>query len=800
MKVENPYQAAGTFIGSSYVERDADQLLLTAIKQNKRYPYVVAPRQSGKSSLLIRTQKILDPVCYFSAYVDLSPLNITEYGDFWRNFLEEIAARAELDRTAINIRRPQDTIHTWLQKSPLRFVIFIDEIDTLIGATFCDQFFSKLRSFFNRRAEDPVFKQLIIVLAGAAHPTKLIKDHMRSPFNVGIEIKLDDLTLARTQMLTSHLSGISAIVESGIAERIHEITGGSIYLSQLVLEHLWRMGDTKGELHLTDVETALCAIIETANRDIHFTNIYQLLFDNPRLLDAFKQLQYGRKGIDMQTAQDLRLTGISDGFKPFRNQLYRKVFGEGGPLDLISIPQPGSAPDLNHARKFPESTSTNAQQSLSVDEPPSIEVRLISNVDIETVTPSINPDSSPTPLTHTNEMIVATVKKDEVVGHLKVIRNKGEQELHNAKPSTETTSLRKTSATRFTSRNWLRGRNRVYVIWVFLCGGLLIANFFVITLIQLFSDHSIGFRRPSEITIPDPPLIVWPTPDAAPYLSPSPVPKASEDSSDGHPPITSTPRSITVMTCSDETREVSRVCIDLTEVTVAAYEKCVKEKRCTAPEHRFTPFCNWNRESRKMHPINCVNFTQASTYCKYIGGRLPTESEWESAAQGSSPGDRFPWGDTLGSHPETLLNACDLECKKLFENGSSATVSTMFEASDGWATTAPVGQYFDGRSAIGILDLAGNVAEWTIGGRGPVIRGGSWTSDDPESVTIKSRLVIRDSLHSAYIGFRCVRPRVLRSMLDEIESTGGNPVGLPDPWDITMPPTMLPRLPVGSRP
>ena len=51
MQQNNPYRAAGTFDGISYIEREADSKLYEYITNNSRYPYILAPRQSGKSSL-----------------------------------------------------------------------------------------------------------------------------------------------------------------------------------------------------------------------------------------------------------------------------------------------------------------------------------------------------------------------------------------------------------------------------------------------------------------------------------------------------------------------------------------------------------------------------------------------------------------------------------------------------------------------------------------------------------------------------------------------------------------------------
>jgi hypothetical protein len=86
MNVEIPYRAAGTFTGEAYVERKADRALAREIRGNQRFPYVVAPRQSGKSSLLVRTLEALPAKECRGALVDLSPLPLDDYEKFWRLF------------------------------------------------------------------------------------------------------------------------------------------------------------------------------------------------------------------------------------------------------------------------------------------------------------------------------------------------------------------------------------------------------------------------------------------------------------------------------------------------------------------------------------------------------------------------------------------------------------------------------------------------------------------------------------------------------------------------------------------
>ncbi len=335
MNDEIPYRAAGTFVGPSYVKRDADATLLTAVQQNRRYPYIVAPRQSGKSSLLLRIRRLLDPVVYRTAFVDLSTLDITEYEVLWLGILTEVAHSAGLPTDVITSRHPEDTIHAWLTSSRKRLVVFLDEIDTLLGASFRDQFFGKLRSLFNKRAEDQTFAELTVVLAGAAHPSQLITDQVRSPFNVGIEITLADLTLSQVQELVSHIDRSGAEVDSRVPERVHAVTGGSVYLGQLLMERLWEIGTQTKSIKVKDVDNAVAFIIKDAPHEIHFQNIYQIISQSERLSVALDALRVGLS-LDERTGQELRIAGISDGVTPYRNLIYRKVFGADGPLALQS--------------------------------------------------------------------------------------------------------------------------------------------------------------------------------------------------------------------------------------------------------------------------------------------------------------------------------------------------------------------------------------------------------------------------------------------------------------------------------
>lgn len=126
--------------------------------------------------------------------------------------------------------------------------------------------------------------------------------------------------------------------------------------------------------------------------------------------------------------------------------------------------------------------------------------------------------------------------------------------------------------------------------------------------------------------------------------------------------------------------------IDRHEVTLAAYESCVESGTCSTAEHDGFG-CVWGAWFSGERPINCVDWTQARTFCEWKRKRLPTAREWEKAARGND-GRRFPWGNAVAATPPA----------QLAPEADSPSV---------------VGSHPQGASPYGALDMAGNVAEWT---------------------------------------------------------------------------------------
>jgi len=203
--------------------------------------------------------------------------------------------------------------------------------------------------------------------------------------------------------------------------------------------------------------------------------------------------------------------------------------------------------------------------------------------------------------------------------------------------------------------------------------------------------------------------------------------------------------------------------IDRTEVTVAAYSACVRQGGCR-------PAAELGLDGKRPTlPVERVTWSEAVTFCRWRGGRLPSEAEWEKAARAF--GRRlWPWGtewqEGRANHGRS---------PRLGPGGGNAgSDEETVDDADGFPGRAPVGSFPAGASALEVLDLAGNVWEWTSGyfsreppqaaakfaPRGPLagdertIRGGSYRSP-PSDLRVTRRVGLSPEERLPGVGFRC---------------------------------------------
>jgi formylglycine-generating enzyme required for sulfatase activity len=182
------------------------------------------------------------------------------------------------------------------------------------------------------------------------------------------------------------------------------------------------------------------------------------------------------------------------------------------------------------------------------------------------------------------------------------------------------------------------------------------------------------------------------------------------------------------------------------EVTNDQYALCVNAGLCTPPDPVDNP--NFDNYRFVGHPVVGVDHQQATDYCAFVHGRLPTEAEWEKAARGevSNP---FPWGDAAP------------ECSLLNFNFCRGKV-------------IDVKSYPEGVSYYGLFDMSGNVKEWTADYYKPdydlasstdplgpelgdkrSVRSSSF-ADSSDFAFAAHRFSLRPVDHLADLGFRCV--------------------------------------------
>ena len=176
----------------------------------------------------------------------------------------------------------------------------------------------------------------------------------------------------------------------------------------------------------------------------------------------------------------------------------------------------------------------------------------------------------------------------------------------------------------------------------------------------------------------------------------------------------------------------------ISEITVAQFRRCIEEGGCEQGAVATRKDCNWAQPDRDDHPINCVTWSGAQAFCRWTGGRLPTEDEWHMEATNGG-GSLFPWGLAKATCRSTVMHEGRGGCGK--------------------KRTWPVCRKPRGHSVSGLCDVSGNVWEWTATAKDGefVIRGGGWKSKNHDNLQSTARTWRPPYVRLSTIGFRCAR-------------------------------------------
>jgi hypothetical protein len=318
---------------SFYIERDADAELKRQVIRKGATTTIRAPRQTGKTSLLVRGIDHARQNDIKVVNLDLQRVErayLQTYDGFLRYLAEYIVWELRLDVDVAQLWAsslgPQLKLtRLWedyiLPKSDQPIMLAMDEVDRLLETDFHTGFFALVRSWHESRAPlNSPWRQLSIVQVIATEPHLLIANHTQSPFNVGLKLYLQDFSEAQVRDLNRRHD--SPLNEQEVS-LLKALLNGHPYLTRKALYTLITES-------LTWAELMRIAASDQGPFADHLRHYYWLLRNQDALKAALKQVIDEGRCLDEKIFYRLQRAGLVKGKQDSctcRCDLYRMYFG-----------------------------------------------------------------------------------------------------------------------------------------------------------------------------------------------------------------------------------------------------------------------------------------------------------------------------------------------------------------------------------------------------------------------------------------------------------------------------------------
>jgi hypothetical protein len=315
-----------------YIERPGDIILKQQVTKPGTLTYIRAPRQTGKSSLLVRgihhAREQGVPVafvdCQFAADEDLASLDrflrclaglvandlgITGVDEFWNSSLAgPIKMSSFLETNVLTPTKPS-------------VLLAMDEVDRIYGTPFQSDFFGMVRAWSNRARWDDTWNKLTIAMVISTEPHLLIDDIYQSPFNIGTKIELEDFSEEQVADLNCRHGNC---LSSAQVHEMYKFLGGHPYLTRKTFYAILT-------LPLSWDEFMSRATGERSPFSDHLRRYLWLLRDKPELTRAIKGVIKDGTCPDEVAFNQLKAAGLIRGRRSkclCRCPLYRRYFEE----------------------------------------------------------------------------------------------------------------------------------------------------------------------------------------------------------------------------------------------------------------------------------------------------------------------------------------------------------------------------------------------------------------------------------------------------------------------------------------